>query len=213
MAAQGLVIMIRTFVAVELEPELRLAIGRMQDQLKERLKADLREKASTVRLQWVRPESIHLTVKFLGDIDEQQVESICRGLAQAVSGLPPFSLVVQEIGVFPNIRAPRVLWVGLASQPDQFAQLESLKRLAGEVDRALHGLGFPLETRPFSPHLTLARIKERPHEVGKTLSEKLMPLANPLGTLHVGSVALMKSDLRPSGSVYTRLCESPLTPA
>ncbi len=122
-------------------------------------------------------------------------------------------MVVQEIGVFPDIRAPRVLWVGLANQPDQLAQLESLRRLVGEVDRALHGLGFPLETRPFSPHLTLARIKERPHEIGKALSERLMPLATPLGTLHVGAVALMKSDLRPSGAVYTRLCESALKPA
>ncbi|HJU04797.1 MAG TPA: RNA 2',3'-cyclic phosphodiesterase [Nitrospiraceae bacterium] len=202
--------MIRTFVAVELDPVLRHAIGRLQDQLKDRVQHELL-KSPHARLQWVRPESIHLTLKFLGDVEEARVETICRTMAEAIGALPPLTLIVQGVGAFPTLRAPRVLWLGVSSDPGQ-AQVNALTHLAGTVDQALHRLGFPLESRPFSPHFTLARIKERPHEIGKALNDcQVMTHTSPLGTLIVRTIALIKSELTPSGSRYTRLCELPLS--
>ena len=199
--------MIRTFVAVELETSLRQAIGRMQEQLKDRLQAELRE-MPRARLQWVRPESIHLTLKFLGDVEETRIDGMCRALGDAIGALPPFAVGIQGVGVFPDVRAPRVLWLGVSSRSGPPSESDPLSRLAGDVDQALHRLGFPLETRSFSPHLTLARIKERPHEIGKALSEcQVIQTSISLGTLAVRAVALMKSDLTPSGSRYTRLCD------
>lgn len=203
--------MIRTFVAVELEADLRQALGQLQEQVKDRLRAGLQRLAPDVRLQWVRPESMHLTLKFLGAIEESQVERIRETLSPVLESRAAFSVEVAGLGVFPDLRDPRVLWVGLRAaqaEPGQPDALEQLSRLARDVDVALGGLGFAQETRPYSPHLTLARIKERSREIGKVLAESELLSGTPsLGSLRVRSVSLMKSDLRPSGAVYTRLWE------
>lgn len=188
--------MIRAFVAIELEEPLREALSELQNQMRE----GLRRIAPHVHLQWVRPESIHLTLKFLGNIENGQVEPVSRALTSAVEGQPKFSIELKELGVFPDIRAPRVLWLGF-SEP-----MEALIRLAGSVEDALTPLGFPPEGKPFRPHLTLARIKDRPREVGKALvGSGLLRRSLRLGMLNVCEVSLMKSELKPSGSVYTRL--------
>lgn len=199
--------MIRTFVAVELGADLRTFVARAQDQIKERLVRSLLRMGRDVRVQWVRPDSIHLTLKFLGDIEEDLVERIRAALAPAVSGVSPFSVGVERVGVFPDLRNPRVLWLGLSGP------VETLVRLAADTDAALHSLGFPREERPFSPHLTLARIKEQSREVGRAVagsgiaSERLQ-----VGHLDVRTVSLMRSELRPGGAVYTRLWAIPLSP-
>lgn len=193
--------MIRAFVAVELTDELRSAIGLLQAQVKAELARELRRTAPDARLQWVRPESIHLTLKFLGDIVEGQVEEIGQALTTVVGSQPRFSLEVGGLGVFPDARAPRVLWVGLSGAGPVIS-------LARSVDGALAELNFAPETRPFNPHLTLARIKEHGREVGKALAALgLLAAASPLGRLPVRTVALMRSELKPSGAVYSRLCE------
>src|SRR5436309_450032 len=198
-------IMIRTFVAVELDEELRKALAMAQGQVQEQLMKQVRHSAPGVRVQWVRPDSIHLTLKFLGDIDETLVQDIRAALLLAVQTQPRFAVEVGGLGVFPDLRAPRVLWTGL------FGQVDALMRLAAEVEAALTGVGFPPESRPLSPHLTLARIKERSREVGRGLADSgLMRQPVRVGSLAVHSVCLMKSDLKPSGAVYTRLCEVPL---
>ncbi|MER3424307.1 MAG: RNA 2',3'-cyclic phosphodiesterase [Nitrospiraceae bacterium] len=188
--------MIRAFVAIELGASLRQNIGQLQSQIRE----SLGRAAPHVHLQWVRPESIHLTLKFLGNIEDGQVEPVNRALASAVEGWARFSVELKGLDVFPDIRAPRVLWLGF-SEP-----MEPLIRLAGSVGEALNPLGFPPEGKPFRPHLTLARIKERSREVGKALAESRLP-QHPFrpGTLDVHGVSLMKSELKPSGAVYTRL--------
>jgi len=197
--------MIRTFVAVELDEELRKALATAQGQVQEQLMKQVRHSAPGVRVQWVRPDSIHLTLKFLGDIDETLVQDIRAALLLAVQTQPRFAVEVGGLGVFPDLRAPRVLWTGL------FGQVDALMRLAAEVEAALTGVGFPPESRPLSPHLTLARIKERSREVGRGLADSgLMRQPVRVGSLAVHSVCLMKSDLKPSGAVYTRLCEVPL---
>ena len=194
--------MIRTFVAIELDEEIRKAIAGTQGQVQEQLMQQLRLRTPGVRVQWVRPDSIHLTLKFLGDIDEALVEAIRAALLPAVRTQPRFVVEVGGLGVFPDLRAPRVLWIGL------FGQVEALMYLAAEVEAALTGVGFPPESRRLSPHLTLARIKERSREVGKGLADSgLMTQPFRIGSLAVDAVCLMKSDLKPSGAVYTRLAQ------
>ena len=193
--------MIRTFIAVELDSTLKQAIGGVQESMKH----ELHGLAPGVRLQWVRIDSIHLTLKFLGDIDEDQVPSVLDGLETAAREHEPFSVEVKGFGVFPTLRAPRVLWLGLAGSTDR------LTRLAGSIDAALTPLGFPAERKPYSPHLTLARVKEQSRALSNALADSgLMRDVTSRGILPVRAVALMKSERTSSGSVYVRLGEATL---
>ena len=197
--------MIRAFVAGELPDELKKTIAQVQAQIKGRIAREIPPEA---RIQWVRPDSMHLTLKFLGDIEETQVESIRQALASRVMTVPGFLVEVGSLGVFPDLRMPRVLWVGLSDQP---GHLQGLLHLAEQVETSLETLGFPRESKPFNPHLTLARIKERSREVGKVLSDSgILKHETRLGSLPVEMISLMKSDLKPSGAVYAKLWEAPL---
>lgn len=197
--------MIRTFVAIELDEEIRKSIAATQEQVQDQLLRHLPQRTPGVRVQWVRPASIHLTLKFLGDIDEARIEDIRATLLSAVRGQSRFAVEVGGLGVFPDLRAPRVLWIGLVGQ------VNTLMCLADQVETALTSMGFPPEARRLSPHLTLARIKERSREVGKGLADSgLMTQSFRVGSLPVHEVCLMRSDLKPSGAIYTRLCEVPL---
>lgn len=196
--------MIRTFVAVELTAELREALTRLQDQLRKSFQA---KSSSDLRIQWVKPEGIHLTLKFLGDIAETLVEDIRVALAPAVRSLPGFTVEVGGLGGFPDLRAPRVLWVGITTQEDLLAIL------ARTVDQVLESKGFVQEAKSFHPHLTLARVKDRHREIGRRVADQgAMEQVGRLGALPVEAVALMKSDLKPSGAVYVKLWEVPLGP-
>ena len=200
--------MIRAFVAVDLDADGRKALARAQELAKDRTLRELSRSAPDARIQWVRPDSIHLTLKFLGEIADTRAEEIRRALAPAIQAQARFSVEVGGFGVFPDLRAPRVLWVGLSGQRDEAV---TLARLAAEVDSGLDALGFPREGRPFNPHLTLARIKERAREVGKALAASgLLSQTERFGSLTVDAVSLMRSELKPSGAVYTRLWEVPL---
>jgi 2'-5' RNA ligase len=201
--------MIRTFVAVELDDELRRSLVGIQ----EAVKTDLNVMASggrldpSARVQWSRPESLHLTLKFLGDIDPAQVEPIQHALTETVSPLARFSVDVEGWGAFPDARAPRVLWVGLKLQSVRDPLLE----LAAAVERALTPLGFPTEEKPFSPHLTLGRVKDGSRSVGHAFrSAGRVATIGRIGTLPVQAVTFIQSELRPSGSLYTRLFAVPL---
>ncbi len=197
--------MIRAFVAIELSPELRAAIAQAQAQLKDRLMREIRRANADVRIQWVRPDSIHLTLKFLGNVAEDTLADIESAMHSVVEGRTPFSLEAGGLGVFPHLRSPRVVWIGLSGA------VEQLTRLAGDLDAALGEVGFAREPRLSQPHLTLGRIKERSREVGRALSETgVLSQGGTVGTLAVNSISLMKSDLRPSGAVYTRLFEAAL---
>lgn len=188
--------MIRTFLAVELGPTLKEVIAAAQ----ETLKRELHGLAAGVRLQWARVSAIHLTLKFLGDIEEGRVGDILQALEEAGRAHEPFVVDVKGFGVFPNLRAPRVLWMGLSGRTDR------LIRLAGSLDAALMPLGFQGEPKPYTPHLTLARVKEQARAIGNALAEShVMRDVTSRGTLPVRAVALMKSELTPSGSVYSRL--------
>lgn len=200
--------MIRTFLAVELPVPLKEVIAAIQKRMRERLE---RELPSGSRLQWVKPEAIHLTVKFLGDIPEAQVDELKPAVAAVLAGAPPFSLDLAGCGVFPDPRAPRVLWLGLQDREREAGGRQRLLDLAAAVEAAVERLGHPREGRPFAAHLTVARIKDGHREVGKALARgNLLSASDRYGEVTVSSLALMKSELHPSGAVYSRLWEVPL---
>ena len=183
---------VRSFIAVELPSAARDAV--------ERVMRVLRATAGD-GVRWVRPEGIHLTLKFLGDIDVDSVPAISMALDRCAASAAPFELFLEGVGVFPNARRPRVVWVGLGGA------LESLQGLQQSVERELEALGFARERRAFTPHLTLGRVRDGASaQQGRALSEAIAGASVQPGVeLPVRELALTKSDLRPTGAVYTRL--------
>ena len=204
--------MIRAFVAVELSASVRDALARLQDGLKSELIRAVRASIPNARVQWVNPGSLHVTLKFLGDVEEASLETIRGALSRVGASSSAFRVLAGGLGVFPDLRAPRILWVGMHDEQERGERSESrLVRLAREVDRALTDAGFSPELRPFSPHLTLARIKERSREIGKIMTDGgFLTGTHEVGGLDVHALSLMRSELKPSGAIYTRLFEVPL---
>jgi 2'-5' RNA ligase len=150
-------------------------------------------------VSWVKPQSIHLTLKFLGEIDDAKVRDAASELQKAAQGIGPFTLELEGVGSFPNARNPRVLWAGIKENVE-------LLKLQKNVDERLESIGFEADNRPFTPHLTLCRIKsaEDGRSLGKLLSET-KPEAKTAFT--VTSFAFMKSVLKPSGAEHTPIQE------
>jgi 2'-5' RNA ligase len=187
---------IRTFIAIELAPDLLRRIGHLQTRICEDVPSGL--------VRWVRPEGIHLTLKFLGEVPATQIEAIATGMQSASAPHAPFGLTVQGLGCFPDPRRPRVVWVGV-EEPSG-----ALARLQREVERAMTPLGFAPEKRRFSPHLTLGRVKgHKPDELG-ALGDYVTQAKVQVGEMEVAAVHLIKSELRPAGAVYTALAVAPL---
>jgi 2'-5' RNA ligase len=195
--------MIRTFLAVELSEAVRNAITSLQDALKRRLQKDLSREA---RVVWVRPDSIHLTIKFLGDTDEGLVAPLQEALTLALATQQSAALPIERLGVFPRLQGPRVVWVG---PPEEWERGEEAQRLAAiqqSVEQGCAELGFAREPKAFHPHLTLARVKEGERQFGQALARSgVMDCPVALGSAAIESIVFMKSDLRPTGSVYTKL--------
>ena len=183
---------IRAFIAIDVpEPVLR-AIAEAQDTLR----------GSGLKIRWVRKEGIHLTLKFLGDIDSDDVEKIRAGMGRATKAFSPVTMRADGLGVFPDLRRPRVVWVGLSGD------IEALRALQRDLESQLNGLGFPKEKRPFKGHLTLGRVK------GRLDRMKLREALEALGdfrteSFSAQSLVLFQSELRPDGAVYSRLAEVP----
>lgn len=195
--------MIRAFLAVELSPELRTELATVQQELKRRIEPEL---TRGTRISWAQAASIHLTLKFLGDMDEQMIEPLRVALEQAVGGRSAVIVPLERLGAFPRPDSPRVLWAGPSEQWEQGAEAKRVAEIHGAIEQACEGLNFLREARPFSPHLTLARIRLGERHVGVALTRSGM-LDRPilLGQLAAGSVALMQSELKSTGSVYTKL--------
>ena len=183
---------IRAFLAVELPEAVTAALGELVGPLSV---AGLRG----VRL--VRPEGIHLTLKFLGDIDEDQVGPIADAVSRIVETQPPSAVELGDVGAFPNGERPRVLWVGLTGQTGP------LLRLQADIAESLVPLGFERERRPFSPHLTVARLRDGTAPLDRRRASDALsaaPLRRGL-SIPVESVSLIRSILRPGGAEYERL--------
>ena len=181
---------IRAFIAISLPASVLQAMGQAQDKLR----------SLGQGIRWVRQEGIHLTLKFLGDVDTDRVENIHMAMERASQGTSPFVLTGEGIGVFPDLRRPRVIWIGLSGD------LQVLFALQAHLESQLKGLGFPKEKRPFKGHLTLGRVKGRvgTTELGKAL-EGLGSFQTDAFT--VQSLALFQSTLRPQGAIYTKLAD------
>ena len=197
--------MIRAFLAVELNEELRKRIAQVQQDLKQRL---ARDGLKDVRISWVQPGSIHLTIKFLGDIDEQFVDPLREALSNPMKAHQRIQIPMERLGVFPHPHQPRVLWVGPVESWEGSEDAKRLAALHEAVEDCCQSFGLTPEGRPVSPHLTLARIKAGERQLAQTLSRLgVMDRPLSLGPLGVESVVLMRSELRPTGSLYTKLWE------
>ena len=174
---------------------------------REPLKARLDEAAAPLRqrgaaVSWVRAENLHVTMRFLGGVDEATIGRVREALAEAATGLAPFRIVLQGFGGFPTSRAPRVVWVGVTGGGEQLSALHA------RVEAALARQRIPPEGRPFHPHVTLGRAREPRGATG--LAESLGAPGAPLGETLVDAVHLMRSDLHPSGARYSVLAREPL---
>ena len=197
--------MIRAFLAVELSQELQAELAIVQQELKRIIEPEMKR---DTRISWARPASIHLTIKFLGDMDEQVIDPLLVAVERAMEGQTAMNVPLERLGAFPRPYNPRVLWVGPSENWEQGAEAKRIGEIHGTTEQACEGLRFLREGKPFSPHLTLARIKMGERHVGAALA-KAGVLDRPLslGWLAVESVVLMKSELRPTGSVYTKQWE------
>lgn len=197
---------VRLFIAIELPGAVKAALAKLQTALK------ALDRESAVR--WTQPDSIHLTLKFIGETDAANIEAIRAALAAAAQKYPPFDLAVAGAGCFPNLRKPRVVWAGVESDG---AALRTLGALRAAIEAGVAPLGYPTENRPFSPHLTLGRIREgAPVKAAGGFGAALEQAQNTIGQLaawRVSAVSLMQSELWPSGAVYTRLADAELTAA
>ena len=197
--------MIRAFLAVELSQELQAELATVQRDLKRRIEPEMKR---DTRISWAKPASIHLTIKFLGDMDEQVIDSMLVAVEQTVGSQIPVNVPLERLGAFPRPQSPRVLWVGPSENWERGGEATRIAEIHGAIEQACEGLSFLRETRPFSPHLTLARIKVGERHVGVALARiGVLDLPISLGSLAVESVVLMKSELKPTGSVYTKLWE------
>ena len=185
---------LRLFVACELSDEIRAALARIQDELRS---------SGAARLRWVRPEGIHITLKFLGQVESERVPEIKAAL---VSAIEPFRLRLAPglLGGFGGARI-RVVWVSVEGDTDNLASI------AQRVERALTPLGYPAERRAFAPHLTLARVPDRMPSSERVVLAGLVRdyRLEPLPSMIVTSVSLIQSVLGPGGSVYHKLATFP----
>jgi 2'-5' RNA ligase len=183
---------IRSFIAIELPGDLKLAISRLQDQLKS---------GSGAPVKWVNPENTHLTLKFLGNVSLAVIYDIKKALREAARGIHAISLGAENLGTFPNSTRVQVIWVGLTGE------LNKLQKLQQRIDKELLPLGFPAEKRAFSPHLTIARLRDRAtvndrHDIGRLVENTKFESGLDFS---VKSVNLMKSQLTQEGPIYSVL--------
>ncbi|HEY3289401.1 MAG TPA: RNA 2',3'-cyclic phosphodiesterase [Anaerolineae bacterium] len=188
----------RTFIAIELDDAVRAALAKVQRRL--------RAEPISGFVRWAAPDGIHLTLKFLGDIDSARVPEVMAAIQAACAGVPSFELAVRGAGCFPNYERPNVLWAGIIGDVKEATQLA--QRIEAECSK----LGFPPDERPFSPHFTLGRVSR---DAGMKQREQLGELMRhfdlgPVGAIRADSVHLMRSELRPTGSLYTSLGCVPL---
>jgi RNA 2',3'-cyclic 3'-phosphodiesterase len=190
---KGFLGLIRSFLAIELLETILKKIGQVQEDLK----------ASHADVRWVSPEKIHLTLKFFGNIDESRIEPIVKSIQGPIRTTVPFPLRVKGIGGFPNVKNPRVIWMGMVDEKEVLASFQK------ELETELEKIGFEPEGRPFQAHLTLGRVKSsRGREELVVRMERYKE--EEFGDFQVERMTLFRSDLRPTGPIYTPLREMKL---
>jgi 2'-5' RNA ligase len=185
---------IRAFIAIELPGELKSMLKDFENKLKT---------PKSRCAKWVDPGSIHLTLKFLGNVSSKLLDELKRDVEVEVRKSQPFMLTTTETGCFLNAHRPRVFWLGLGGDIDRLLDLQS------KIDESAGRLGFPRENRPFAAHLTLARLRDDcsiADRIGFTELVKGVRL-EPCFSMRVSAVSLIRSQLRPEGAIYTRLSQ------
>jgi 2'-5' RNA ligase len=189
---------VRTFVAVELPPEVRNRACLLIESLR---------RSSEANVRWVTPEQLHWTLKFLGDVDLLEIPEICRRLSQAVAPLPPFDVEAHGAGAFPDALRPRTVWVGMR------AGLEAMIALHATVEDVLADLGFRQEQRRFRPHITLGRVRNDAEGGQEEFAERLKEFADYDGGIaSVFDVTVFSSQPGPKGPIYEPLGHIELAP-
>ena len=179
---------LRVFIAFELPKEIRAAISEYTQPLR----------SLPGRVSWVKPDNIHLTIKFLGDTPEKKNNDISGALREVARGVQPITATISGSGVFPNERKPRVLWIGVDEKSGV------LQKLTAGIDNRMHDFCFKKEVRSFSPHLTIGRVREGGvDKIVAAMRER--PFA--AQEVEWNEITLMQSELRPGGSLYTPLCK------
>jgi 2'-5' RNA ligase len=177
---------IRTFVAMPLPSEVKSAMASVQKQLV----------ASGAEVKWDAPEKFHITLKFLGATDSSLISKITDHLKKSIGNMPAFELAYVRLGGFPNVDRPRVVWIGTDES-------QQILRLQNQVDEVCTSFGFAKEDRPFHAHITLGRVKGNRNLERLTASLKSITFEPLLA--RCTEVQFMRSDLKPTGSVYTLL--------
>jgi 2'-5' RNA ligase len=185
----------RCFVALEVPDAVRRALGAAQDRL--------RDAAPRADVRWSDPAKLHLTIRFLGEVTAETAAAVGVAVEAVTARHAPLSLEAVGLGAFPGPARPRVLWAGIGGD------LRGLGLLAAEVERALVRLGFPLESRPFRPHLTLARVRS-PRGVDRVTAAFPSVATRPFGAWTADALTLFRSHLRPAGSLYEPLAHMAL---
>jgi len=183
---------VRSFIAIELPDEVKSGLAQLQAQLKT---------GKQPPVKWVNPYSIHLTLKFLGNIAVDKISEITGAMEAAAQGISPFHLEVKDLGVFPNLRRVQVVWVGISGEVDQ------LSRLQQGIESNLSPLGFTPESRPFTPHLTLARLREQASPDERQSFGQLIASTRfeAVYDFSVDSINLIRSQLTREGAIYSRI--------
>ena len=189
--------MMRIFIAIEIPQNIRVKITEITDYLQ--------SKTSPTAVKWVDYENLHLTIKFIGETKQEKIEEITKVLSQSLAHQAPFSLEIGGLGMYPNNTNPRVIWLGVTGG-------EPLIAMHNMLDQKLASLGIQREGRPFSPHLTIARLRRNTDAassktIGRTLSQFRV---DSLGLFNIDRVQLFQSVLTPSGPIYTTLFSVPL---
>jgi len=184
---------IRAFLALDPPPEVLRKVADIQTAIRKNIQG---------ALSWVRPEGIHLTLKFFGNIAAKDVRAVSEVVAGQAAGVRPLNLEAKGLGMFPETRRPRVLWLGIGGEVERLIVLQQA------IDQGLEASGFSREERPFRAHLTLARIKT-PRGLGGLESVLAAKGAESAGKFTATGLTLFKSELTPKGAIYTTLGHFP----
>lgn len=184
---------LRTFVAINIPAHIRQELGRVQDLFRH----------ADIAVRWIRPEGLHVTLKFLGEVEEERIPEIRGVMVEAARGASPFTLEITEVDAFPNARYPRIIWIGLEDASGE------LQRLQVKLEKGFRKLGFEPEERDYTPHLTMGRVavsRGRGQLIRLLHTEKRRH-----GEIfEVSAVDLMRSTLKPTGAEYSLLESVPL---
>lgn len=179
---------IRTFIAIDVPEKIKDEIFELEKELM---------KSAGEGVKWEGKEKFHITLKFLGDVNEEAIDLIYDTLNERLNGFGSFSVIYKGLGCFPDMKHPRVIWIGCEDPSGKLFELQKI------VEEKMNELGFEKEDKEYHPHITLGRVKNPKNISG--LIKKMESINFETRTGEVAEVLIMKSDLKPTGSVYTVL--------